>query len=134
MLELPHYSQSYDMLAPLSSSIRGRVRPGRRQPVAVGVQTSAPWRLSRSVIKSAGPAGGEFVPNADYAHVEWWDLVEVLPRRLPSSGVLLRADDAAGHARNPYPAAFFAGAPLAMMAAAKAWIPAFSSTAARWLT
>jgi hypothetical protein len=41
-----------------SRNIRSRVRAGRRQRVAVGGQTPVPWRLSRSVNNSAGPAGG----------------------------------------------------------------------------
>ena len=40
--------------------IRGRMRAGRRQQVAIGGQTSLPWRLSRSVIDSVSPAGAEF--------------------------------------------------------------------------
>jgi hypothetical protein len=43
--------------------IRGRMRAGRRQRVAVGGQTSHPWRLSRSVIDLAGQAGAEFARN-----------------------------------------------------------------------
>ena len=43
------------------------MRAGRRQRVAVGGQTSLPWRLSRSVIDSVGPAGVEFARNADSA-------------------------------------------------------------------
>ena len=35
------------------------MRAGRRQRVAVGGQTSLPWRLSRSVIGPGGPAGAE---------------------------------------------------------------------------
>jgi hypothetical protein len=38
---------------------------GRRQRVADGGQTPVPWRLSRSVIDSVGPAGAEFARNAD---------------------------------------------------------------------
>jgi hypothetical protein len=47
--------------------IRGRMRAGRRQQVAIGGQTSLPWRLSRSVIDSVSPAGAEFARNADSA-------------------------------------------------------------------
>ena len=36
-----------------------------RQRVADGGQTSVPWRLSRSVIDSLGPAGAEFARIAD---------------------------------------------------------------------
>ena len=36
-----------------------------RQRVADGGQTSVPWRLSRSVIDSVGPAGAEFAQNAE---------------------------------------------------------------------
>jgi SAM-dependent methyltransferase len=43
--------------------IRGRMPAGRRHRVAVGGQTSLPWRLSRSVIDSVGLAGAEFAPN-----------------------------------------------------------------------
>src|SRR5260370_18472887 len=36
---------------------------GRRQRVAYGGEASVPWRLSRSVIDSVGPAGAEFARN-----------------------------------------------------------------------
>src|SRR5260370_39554986 len=42
------------------------MRVGRRQRVVGGSQTPVPWRLSRSVIDSVGPAGAEFARNADY--------------------------------------------------------------------
>jgi hypothetical protein len=43
--------------------IRGSMRVGRRQRVAGGGQTPVPWRLSRSVIDSVGPAGAEFAQS-----------------------------------------------------------------------
>jgi hypothetical protein len=46
--------------------IQGSMHAGRRQRVADGGQTPVPWRLSRSVIDSVGPAGVEFARNADY--------------------------------------------------------------------
>jgi len=36
------------------------MQAGRRQRVADSGQASVPWRLSRSVIDSDGPAGAEF--------------------------------------------------------------------------
>jgi hypothetical protein len=47
--------------------IRRIIHVGRRQRVADGGQTSVPWRLSRSVIDSLGPAGAEFARIAEYA-------------------------------------------------------------------
>jgi hypothetical protein len=48
--------------------IQGSMHAGRRQRVADGGQTPVPWRLSRSVIDSVGPAGAKFARNADSAH------------------------------------------------------------------
>ena len=45
---------------------RGSMHAGRRQRVADGGQAPVPWRLSRSVIDSVGPAGTEFARNADF--------------------------------------------------------------------
>jgi len=43
---------------------RRRFRAGHLQRVTAGGQMSLPWRLSRSVIDSVGPAGAEFARNA----------------------------------------------------------------------
>ena len=52
------------------ADIRGSMHAGRRQRVADGDQASVPWRLSHSVIDSAGPAGAEFARNADSARLK----------------------------------------------------------------
>jgi hypothetical protein len=70
--------------------IRGSMHPGSRQRVADSDQASAPWRLSRSVIDSVGPAGAEFARNADSGP----------PRHGPSVFDVQPGDlSTAGHAR-----------------------------------